>query len=880
MRTASETGRPFPPRRATILLILLTLLPAGLLPAEPPAAEKTLGSLIELPPLPDALGFAGPFAGVSNGALLVGGGANFPEAAWGEGTKTWHDGLFVLEPGAKKWKTGFRLPRKLAYGVSATTPHGLICAGGSDAERAYADVFLLQWTGTDVRTTTLPPLFAPRAAAAGAALNGYLYIAGGQTASGETEVTQTFWRLKLPDPKDKDPRWDELKWEKLKTWPGPPRSQAVGAAQAGKFYLFSGVDLAKGEGDGKPRRRYLNDAYSYDPAADKWKRVADVPAPAVAAAPAVACGESHILVLGGHDGTLDAQIPVLKDRWPGFRRQILGYHTITDTWAPMGELPAGMVTSPAVWWRDRIVVPGGEVRPRVRTPQVMTVQPRTVKRDFFALDYLVLGGYLVLLVVVGAYFSRREKTTEDYFIGGKRIPWWAAGLSIFGTQLSSISFMAIPAKVYDTDWAYFLSAICIVLIQPLVVWFYLPFFRRLNITSAYEYLERRFHVSVRMFGSAAFILFQAGRMTIVLFLPALALSAVTGMDIRLAIVVMGVLTTLYTVLGGIEAVIWTDVLQVIVLVGGALACLIAVVFGVDGGMGRVFSIAQADDKLAMFHWGWDYTVPVVWVIVVGSLFQNLGSYSADQSVVQRYLTTPTQKQAARAIWTNAAIVLPVSLLWYALGTSLYAFYKTHPAELDATLKTDQTLPLFIANQLPAGLTGLVIAALFAAAMSTLDSSMNSISTAFVSDFYRRLRPRTRDRTCLNIARGLTVLLGAAATLTALWMAANQERLRSLWDAYMSILGLLMGVLAGLFALGIFTRRAHWIGSLAGAIGGAVVLYYAQTRVNFFLYAAVGVGACFVIGYLASLLVPGVRRTTEGLTVFTMPRDPDNLTPDV
>lgn len=869
MKIAHQTGQPSPLRRATILLILLVLLPAGLVPAEPPPAEKELGSLNELPALPDKLGFAGPFAGVSNGALLVGGGANFPEAAWGEGTKTWHDALFVLEPGKKEWKTGFRLPRKLAYGVSATTPHGLICAGGADSERAYADVFLLQWTGSEIRTTPLPPMPGPRASAAGAVLKGYLYVAGGQTASGETEVANTFWRLKLPEAKDANPRWGELKWEVLESWPGPPRSQAVAAAQAGRFYLFSGFDLTRGEGGDKPHRRYLNDAYSYDPASLKWKRLADVPAPAVAAAPAVACGESHVLVLGGHDGLLDTQIPVLKDRWPGFRKQILGYHTITDTWAPMGELPVGMVTSPALWWQGKIVVPGGEVRPRVRTPQVMTVQQITVKRDFFTLDYVVLGSYLVLLVIVGAYFSRREKTTDDYFIGGKRIPWWAAGLSIFGTQLSSISFMAIPAKVYDTDWAYFLSAICIVLVQPVVVWFYLPFFRRLNITSAYEYLERRFHVSVRMFGSAAFILFQGGRMTIVLFLPALALSAVTGMDIRLAILLMGVLTTVYTVLGGIEAVIWTDVLQVIVLVGGALACLVAVVFGVDGGLGGVISIAQADDKFTLFHWGWDYTATVVWVIVVGSLFQNLSSYSADQSVVQRYLTTPTQKQAAGAIWTNAAIVLPVSLVWYALGTSLYAFYKTHPGKLDPTLSTDQTLPLFIANQLPAGLTGLVIAALFAAAMSTLDSSMNSISTAFVTDFYRRLRPQASDRRSLNLARLLTVLLGAGATATALWMAANQDRTRSLWDAYMSILGLLMGVLAGLFALGIFTRRGHWLGALAGAIGGAVVLYYAQSRVNFFLYAAVGTGACFAIGYLASLLVPGVRRTTEGLTVFTM-----------
>ena len=230
------------------------------------------------------------------------------------------------------------------------------------------------------------------------------------------------------------------------------------------------------------------------------------------------------------------------------------------------------MTTPAVWWRRRPgACPAARSRPGVRTPSGCAAAPRSRPRPAFgAVNYTVLVVYLLVLAGMGVYFARREKTTEDFFLGGRRVPWWAAGISIFGTQLSAITFMAIPAKSFATDWVYFLVNLGIVLMAPVVVFAYLPFFRRLNVTTAYEYLEHRFNLPIRLFGAASFVVFQLGRMGIVLLLPALALAAVTGMDVRACIVVMGVLCTLYTVLGGIEAVIWTDVLQVVVLFGGAL----------------------------------------------------------------------------------------------------------------------------------------------------------------------------------------------------------------------------------------------------------------------------------------------------------------------
>ena len=840
-----------------LLAIAVCVLAVALSPCQTLALDAVNHPDGDLPSIPNSLGLGGAFAGVSGGALIVAGGSNFTGKVLGEGEKVWHDEIYVLESGSEQWRTGFHLPRPLANGVSITTPDGLICIGGGDSKQAYRSVLLLKWTGKEIEIEQLPDLPAPRVDAAGALLDGSLYVADGQTGNNEREVSNTLWRLRLPKrPSASDP-WSDLSWETLPQCPGSPRSQAVGAAQAGSFYLIGGWDLEE-TSPGKFKRKYLRDGWRFDPKKQEWAQIPDAPH-AMAAAPSLARGESHILVYGSHDG---------MGRYG--KGNVLAYHTITNTWAQMGEIEAALVATNAVLWQGRVIVPGGETAPRMHSNQVYSVELHRKQPPFGVLNAVVLVVYMLSLVAMGIYFSRREKSTGDFFVGGQRVPWWAAGISIFGTQLSSISFMAVPAKVYDTDWSYFMQVVCAVMIQPVVVFFYLPFFRRLNVTTAYEYLEKRFNTGVRLFGSASFILFQAGRMTVVLFLPALALAAVTEIDIYLCIIVMGVLATIYTALGGIEAVIWTDVIQVFVLVGGALISLVIVVSKVDGGTGTIVDMAVADGKLNWCTWSWDYAAPVFWVIVLGSLFQNMVSFTADQAVVQRYLTTRDEKTAANAIWTNAAITIPFGLIWFMLGTALYVFYKTYPEMLVPTLKTDQTFPLFIAQQLPAGVLGLVIAGLFAASMSTLDSSLNSISTVIVTDFYRRFRPGVGDHRCLNLARRLTVILGLTATGLALWLAFNQDAIRSLWDMYMVVIGLAMGSLTGLFALGIFTRSTHAVGALVGAASGAIVLFLVQqyTPMHFFLYAGVGITTCFIVGYLAGLVLPGRRKNLDGLTVYT------------
>lgn len=496
---------------------------------------------------------------------------------------------------------------------------------------------------------------------------------------------------------------------------------------------------------------------------------------------------------------------------------------------------------------------------------ILAAAEPSVEPSFGLLDWLVVIVYLGGMVGIGVWCSRREANTEQFFLASQRIPWWAAGLSIFGTQLSAITFMAIPATAFAEDWVRMLGNLMIMPVIIVVIFFYLPFFRRLNVTTAYEYLERRFHVSVRVMASALFIGFQFGRMGIVLYLPALALSAVTGMNIYLCIALMGVLATFYTVLGGIEAVIWTDVIQVVVLLGGALLCMGIVVAQV-GGLGEAFSVAADNKKFRLILLDWSASEFTLWTMIVGGFFTNLVPYSTDQTVVQRYLTTGDEKQAAGSLWLNLAMTVPAALIFYGLGTALFVFYEVHP-ELAVPEQTDQIVPWFVVQQLPSGVAGLVIAGVFAAAMSSLDSSMNSMASAWTTDFHQRFTPAASDEELLLVAKRATLFLGAAGTGIAMVMASVE--IQYLFDLFNKTVGLFGGGLAGVFLLGIATKKASSAGAAVGlVVAGLVTLGVAfLTPINLYLYAAVGTVACVVVGYAVSLAMPDRLKNISGLTVY-------------
>ena len=542
-----------------------------------------------LPPLPEPLGLGGAFIGLSKGALIVAGGSNFDRPTWDGGEKAYHGTIYVLDlesTGAPQWRSVGRLPRPLAHGAAVAVEGGLLCMGGMNDQGAYADVFLLAWdraTGTVRIQTDFPSLPRPCSHLAATTLGNIVYVAGGRTEKdGAMIESGDFLALDLAA--SGETRSGKA-WEHLPTWPGVPRFGCLLVTQrdgyGDRVYLFSG----------KSGTTYLTDAYAYNPGrakpVERWRRLADMPRAALLA-PIVACGQSHILVISGSDGHDVDRVMELKHDYE-LVKDILAYHTITDTWIRSGEVPQGVVATTAIDWKGRFLIPGGEIRPSIRTPRVYaaTLRP-TTKATFHPLDYAVLCVYLLGLVGMGLYFSKREKSTKDFFLGGQRVPAWAAGLSIMATGVSSIGFMAIPAKSFATDWAYFAGVATWFLVVPITTRVFIPFFHRLNVTSAYEYLEVRFNLPARLFASGIFCIMQIlARMSAVLLLPALALSAVTGISTYTCIIAMGVLSTAYTVMGGMEAVIWTDVIQAIMLFGGALLCVVLVILGLDGGAGAI-----------------------------------------------------------------------------------------------------------------------------------------------------------------------------------------------------------------------------------------------------------------------------------------------------
>jgi SSS family transporter len=826
----------------------------------------------QLPSIPDPVGFAGSYAGVSHDALLVAGGANFPDGIgpWGNTRKTWYDKVFVLETPEGTWREAGKLVRPMGYGVSATWKDYVICAGGADATAHYTDVWKLQWTGEKLVQEELPALPRPLANSTGVILDDIFYVIGGLGHPDDTATLNIFWSLDLKAPRE------QMRWQELDPLPGPGRMLAVAGVQDGHLYVFSGGSLTFDETTGKAQRRYLNDAYRFHPQKG-WAAIASMPRAVVAApSPAYSAGQSHLLIFGGDDGANASRVMELKEKHPGFSTTILAYHTITNTWSPMGEVPGMIndsirppVTTPMVMWQGNAVFPGGEVRPGVRTSQVLQASPQTPSGAFKAWDWAVVGIYFTLVIGISIYVSTKmNRSTDDFFLGGQQIPWWAAGLSIFGSKLSALTFIAIPAKTYATDWVYIFANFMIVAVVPVVIWFFLPYFRKAKITSVYEYLAIRFDKKVKLVGSLTFLLFQAGRLGIVIYIPALVLSTVTGVNLIACIVLITIITTAYTISGGIEAVIWTEVMQVGVLLGGAFLCFYFISDAV-GGMDVLLTEAGANDKLKMANWGWAITEPVLWVVLVGNFLTQLTVYTSDQVVVQRYLTTPTLQEAKRSIYTNALLVVPATLIFFSVGTALWVFFRHQPGLLNPHGRIDNIFPWYISQQLPAGLSGLVIAGLFAATMSTISSSMNSIATVATTDFYRHFRPQSSDLQRFRFARWTTLVLGLLGIVIAVWLVFLKNN--SIWDQYLKLMGMFGGCLAGMFIGGIFFKSINSTGILLGFLLSACILYFVQAGnwIHFLLYPGVGIFGCILFGWLFSRLFPSrtevVASETENVT---------------
>ena len=478
-------------------------------------------------------------------------------------------------------------------------------------------------------------------------------------------------------------------------------------------------------------------------------------------------------------------------------------------------------------------------------------------------DILVIVLYLALMAGTGFYFMRRNKDADAYFRAGGRLPWWVVSLSIYATMFSSITFISVPAMSFSGDMTYYVISFGILLMAPIVVRWYLPFFRKLNLTSAYEYLEMRFNLPCRLFASAAFILFMIARTAIVAYLPALAISAVTGIDINVAIVAVTLVTILYCAIGGVEAVIWSDFIQSIILIGSTALIIAWAVCGTDGGFAGFLGKGMDANKFRIFDFTFDWTRPCFWVVFVGGVVANLASYTSDQCVVQRYMTTPDEKGAAKSILFNGVLSFFNCLVFFSMGVALWTFYQSHPGALPAGTKPDAVLPIFIARELPTGLSGLVLASVAAATMSTLSANLNSAASAITTDFYqrlavgkRRLAASEKERTLLLCGKISTVVVGLLGGAMALWLA-NAE-IGNIYDQFQRFLGVLTGGLGCLFFMGIFMKRVNGFGATCGLVANYIVCFGLDQlsfsgKPHVLLFGFLGMVACLIVSPIASLL---------------------------
>jgi len=492
------------------------------------------------------------------------------------------------------------------------------------------------------------------------------------------------------------------------------------------------------------------------------------------------------------------------------------------------------------------------------------------------LDILVLFVYVAGVTIFGALFYRKSSTTEGFTAANRNLPGWAVGLSIFGTYLSSISFLALPGKAYVSNWNAFVFSLSL----PIAAWvatrWFAPLYRSTRDISAYAYLERRFGYWARAYAMTFYLLTQLARMGTILFLVALALEGLTGWDIRAIIIVAGILVTFYTFVGGIEAVIWTDVAQAIVLTVGAIVCAIVLVTGIPDGLTGLLQAVEDDNKLSLGSMAMDLTAPTFWVVLLYGIVINLQNFGIDQSYIQRYQTARSLGDARRSVWVGALTYVPVSAMFLFIGSALFAFYGAHPQLLPEGVAGDRVFPYFIVNQLPAGLTGLLIAALSAAAMSSVDTSINSSATVLLTDVYKRwLKPDADDALQMRFLRITTLLLGIAGTGTALLMIS----IKSALDVWWNLAGIFSGGMLGLFLLGILSRRARSSQAVAGMVVGLLVIIWATfsskwnlpfaNGMHGFMTAVIGTLAIFMVGLALSVKKSRMSHTTPPNTLHDL-----------
>ena len=474
-----------------------------------------------------------------------------------------------------------------------------------------------------------------------------------------------------------------------------------------------------------------------------------------------------------------------------------------------------------------------------------------MKASFTTAEWLIVGCYIVTVSAIGSLFYRRRASAPEYFLGGRGMSALPVAISLVAADLSAISYMGIPAWSYQQNLELFLSTCAYLLVAPIVMYLFMPFYSRFKFYTAYQYLEQRFDLKTRLLGSAIFLLMRGSHVAIVIYTPSIALSIITGLPLYACILLMGVFTTAYTTLGGIKAVIWTDVMQFSILVSGMLTICWMSLSRIPGGIHTAYEISSHAGKLRLLNFSLDpHQLTTIWAMLIGGGTMVLSTLATDQAYLQRYFTTKNLREGRRSILLDALIAVPVGIVLYLIGTVLYVFYRFHPDHLRGLPMTDAILPFFVVQELGGVLAGLVIASIFAASMAVMSAGINSLTTATTVDFYQRLfRPHANDSHIVLVGRLGTIGWGAAATLGALFV----KRLGPVANAFNLINSFLGGPILGIFLLGMLTRTSNGTGAVLGGAAGLIAASLLQWKssISFFYFALVGMLVTFVVGYLLS-----------------------------
>ena len=465
-------------------------------------------------------------------------------------------------------------------------------------------------------------------------------------------------------------------------------------------------------------------------------------------------------------------------------------------------------------------------------------------------DLAIIFIYLVGMILVGVYFSRKNKNSEQFTKASGLIPGWAIGLSIYATFLSSNTFLGVPGKAFGSNWNAFVFSIS----MPLAAWiaskYFVPFYRNTGEISAYTHLEKRFGAWARVYAVVCFLLTQLARMGSIFFGIALSLQALTGYSMQMIMIVMGICIIVYTVLGGIEAVIWTEVVQAVVKTLGALLILYLIISNMPGGISKIVEIGQSAHKFSLGSFKPDFIGSSFWVVLLYGFFINLNNFGMDQNYIQRYHTASSSKAASKSIWLCVWLYIPASLLFFIIGSCLYAYYDVNP-ELVQSIKHqvaierlplhatateilkvqnalqpsdygDKIMPHFMVTKIPIGLVGLIVSAILSAAMSTISSGMNASATVFSVDIYKRyFKPDVTEKQNLSLLHLATVGFGLLGMIAGIAMIG----VKSILDVWWELSGIFAAGMLGLFLLGIISRQTKNHEAITATIIGIAVIIW-------------------------------------------------------